>query len=163
MCDPVTMTVLAVASTGVGLYAQNEQASAQRDLIKGQAKAEREEARDRAEEELGDRVRANREARARARVAAGESGAMGASFAASINQSLADQDTEAALIQKNLQFSQRATGDRELQALTQARGVSALEAGLQLGSAGLQGYNTGLGLKAKATTPKKAAPPKLHK
>lgn len=149
MCDPVTMTVLAVASTGVSLYAQHETAKAQSDAIKTQQENERRETLERNEEELGQRVRAARESRARARVAAGESGALGASFAASMNQSLQDQDNDAALVAKNVAFSQRATDDRANTALSSIRSPSALEAGLQIGTAGVQGYDAGLSLQAK--------------
>lgn len=149
MCDPVTMTVLAVASAGVSTYAQHQTAKAQADALEVQAENERRETLERNEEELGQRVRAAREARARARVAAGESGAMGASFAASMNQSLQDQDNDAALVQKNVAFSQRATDDRLNSALSGIRSPSALEAGLNIASAGVSGYNTGLSLEAK--------------
>lgn len=154
MCIPVAalpavMTGLSVAATGVAVYAQHQTAKAQADAIGVQAENERRETLERNEEELGQRVRAAREARARARVAAGESGALGASFAASMNQSLQDQDNDAALIQKNVAFANRATNDRANTALADIRSPSALEAGLQIAGAGLQGYNAGLSLKAK--------------
>lgn len=149
MCDPVTMTTLAVASTGISLYAQHESAEAQADAIEAQEANEREEARERAEEEIGQRVRQAREARARALVAAGESGAMGQSFAVAMNQALQDQDMDTALVSKNLAHQQRAISDKANTARSQIRDPSAIEAGLQLATAGVSGYNTGLSLEAR--------------
>jgi hypothetical protein len=94
-------------------------------------------------------IKAQRAARERARVAAGESGAMGASFAASMNQSIQDQDMDAALASKNVAFAQRASADRAATALAGIRDPSALEAGLNIASAGASGYSTGLSIQAK--------------
>ena len=148
---------LSVASTAVSLYAQQQTAKAQRQQIGAQADREREEAHEQAEEELGQRIRASRERRAAMRVAAGESGALGASFAASLNQSLQDQDMDAALISKSAAFKQRGIDDRAAVALSQIRDPSALEAGLQIANAGMSGYRTGLGieqLRDAPTTPR---------
>jgi hypothetical protein len=146
---PYIMTGLSVASAGVGLYAQNQTAKAQASAIATQQEHEREETTAAAEEELGQRIRANREQRARARVAAGESGVGGQSFAASINQSLQDQDETVALAAKNVAFAQRGIDDRANTALAGIRSPSALEAGLSIASAGVQGYSTGLSLKER--------------
>jgi hypothetical protein len=150
MCEIISATTLAymsVASAAVGVYAQHQSAKAQRDAINAQQENEREEVHAQAEEELGQRIRTARERRARARVAAGESGALGASFAASINQSLADTDYDAAIVAKNSAFAQRGIEDRANVALSQIRDPSALEAGLQIATAGISGYQTGLGIE----------------
>lgn len=141
------MAVTSAALAGIGLYAQHQSAKAQAAALEAQAEAERRETLERNEEELGQRVRAAREARARARVAAGESGAMGQSFAAMLNQSLQDQDMDAALVAKNVAFSQRATNDRLATALSGIRSPSALEAGLQIATAGISGFQTGLAIR----------------
>ena len=162
MCEPISATTVmylsiasTVATTAVGLYAQSETAKAQRTQIQTQAASEREEVSDAAEEEIGQRIRASRERRARARVAAGESGALGASFAASINQSLADENMDAALVAKQSAFTQRGIADRAQTALSQIRSPSALEAGLQIAGAGVGGYQTGLGInKLRTAVPK---------
>lgn len=143
----VVMAGVSVAASGVGIYAQGQAAQAQSDQIQSQADNEREEIGEAAEEELGQRIRASRERRARSRVAAGESGALGASFAASINQSLSDSNMDAALINKQVGFAKRGVTDRANSALSQIRSPSALEAGLQIAGAGLSGYQTGLGLE----------------
>ncbi len=148
MCEPTTLAVLAIASTTVSMYAQHQTAKAQSDAIKAQQENERQEVLARQEEELGQKVRAARERRARAKVAAGESGALGASFIASINQSIQDQDMDAALAQKNVAFAQRGIDDRANTALAGIRSPSALEAGLAIASAGASGYSAGLGIQA---------------
>jgi len=149
------MMYISIASTAVSLYAQNETAKAQKEHIQVQQEHEREEVGEAAEEELGQRIRASRERRARARVAAGESGALGASFAASINQSLTDENMDAALVSKKAAFAQRGIDDRANTALSQIRSPSALEAGLQIATAGVEGYRTGLGIEnLRNATPK---------
>jgi hypothetical protein len=152
MCEPISATAMAWISVGtaaVGLYAQQETAKAQSEAIGNQQDAERDEIHEKSEEELGVRIKEAREKRARARVAAGESGALGASFAASINQSLADQDNTVALVQKNVAFAQRAVDDRANTALAGIRSPSALEAGLSIAGAGASGYSSGLSLEAR--------------
>jgi hypothetical protein len=149
MCEPTTLAILAIASTGVSMYAQHQTAKAQADAIKVQQEHESSEALERQEEELGVAIREQRAARERARVAAGESGAQGASFIASMNQSIQDQDMDAALAQKNVAFAQRASSDRAATALAGIRDPSALEAGLSMATAGASGYSAGLSIQAK--------------
>ena len=152
MCEVIsatTMTYLAIASSAVGVYAADQTAKAQKQNIETQQESERREVHEQAEEELGVRVKEAREKRARARVAAGESGALGASFAASINQSIQDQDNTAALVSKNVAFAQRGIDDRANTALAGIRDPSALEAGLSIATAGVSGYNSGLGIEAR--------------
>ena len=152
------MAVTSMATSAVGLYAQGQAAKGQRQQISSQQDNEREEVAESAEEELGQRIRASRERRERARVSAGESGALGASFAASINQSLADDNMDAALISKKAAFAQRGIDDRANSALSQIRDPSALEAGLQIAGAGLSGYQTGLGIQDLASAKAKNLP-----
>jgi len=150
MCEPTTLfAIVSVATAGVGVYAQHQTAKAQADAINAQRGNEREEALESTEEELGQRIRAARERRARARVAGGESGALGNSFIASVNQSLQDQDMDAALAQKNLAFSQRGTDDRANTALSSIRDPSAIEAGLNIATAGFQGYSAGQSIASR--------------
>ena len=146
---PYIMAGLSVASAGVTVYAKQQTAKAQASAIGVQQEHERQETTAAAEEELGQRIKANREQRARARVAAGESGVGGQSFAASINQSLQDQDETVALSAKNLAFAQRGIDDRANTALAGIRSPSALEAGLSIAGAGIQGYSSGLSLKSR--------------
>jgi hypothetical protein len=161
MCEPVTATTMmyiSIAGAAVGAYATHQTAKAQAAAIGVQQENEREEIAESAEEELGQRLRESRERRARARVAAGESGALGNSFAASINQSLADQNMDAALVSKKAAFAQRGVDDRANTALSQIRDPSALEAGLQIAQAGMAGYSTGLGIEKLKTAAPKGGP-----
>lgn len=151
MSATTAMAALSIASAATGLYASNQTAQAQADAIGVQRQNEADESLAIAEEKLGARVREGREKRARARVAAGESGALGASFAASINQSLSDENLDAALISKNLAFAQRGIDDRANSSLAGIRSPSALEAGLNIATAGIQGYNTGLSIESRTT------------
>ena len=143
------MTALSIASAGASMFAQHSAAKAQAKAIGQQQDAERSEANEKAEEEIGENLKVQRQARARALVAAGESGAQGASFMASINQSLQDQDEAIALAAKGVAFSNRATDDRANVARSQIRDVSAVEAGLNIAGAGISGYNSGLSIQAK--------------
>jgi len=138
------MAGLSVVTAATSMYAQQQTAKAQGKAIQTQADAERDEIGAAAEEDIGDRIRVSREKRARAMVAAGESGALGASFAASINQSLQDQNMDIAKVSKNSAFAQRGVTDRAGVALSQLRSPSALEAGLQIAGSGIQGYSAGL-------------------
>jgi len=136
MCEPISATAMmwiSIGTAAVSAYATDQTAKAQAGAIETQQENERREAKDIAEEELGVRVKEAREKRARARVAAGESGALGASFAAAMN----------------LSFTQRGISDRANTALAGINDPSALEAGLSIASAGLSGYNAGIGLEQR--------------
>lgn len=107
MCDPVTATILAVASAGTQIQGQRQQAKAQE---KVQARATKQEQQrylnqvssmrmQQAQEQVGmaQRIQASttkaREARATARVSAGEAGVAGLSVDALIN-SLTQQEAQ---------------------------------------------------------------------
>jgi hypothetical protein len=142
MCDPVSLTVAAIATTGVQIYATNQAAKQTFRAQNEQATAALEEKTDAAEEELGQRMKEFRRARSRARVAGGESGAQGQSFAVSLNQSVQDQNADAGIINKNLVLGQRQTLSDLRVANSQVRTVSSLEAGLRIGTAGLGAFST---------------------
>lgn len=147
MCEPATiMGAIAAIGSAAQARAVNKQAEAQSKALNIQAENEREEIQAATEEEVGQRVKAAREARARARVAAGESGALGASFAASINQSIQDQDNDIALASKNLAFKDRDIDDRLRTGMSNVRRVSGLEAGLSIATAAANGYVAGQSL-----------------
>jgi hypothetical protein len=146
------MAYISIASAAVGVYAQHESAKAQAEAIGNQAEGEREEAHAVAEEEMGESVRIAREKRARALTAAGESGALGQSFAVAMNQSIQDQDADLALAEKGLAFKSRGISDREGTALAGIRDPSALEAGLTIVGAGVSGYAAGEGIEQRRAT-----------
>jgi hypothetical protein len=146
------MTALSIATAATSLYAQQQTAKAQTKSVQAQADAEREEIGAAAEEDIGDRIKAARQRRARATVAAGESGALGASFAASINQSLSDEHLDVAKVAKNAAFASRGVTDRANVSLSQIRSPSALEAGLTIAGAGISGYRSGSELDRERTS-----------
>ena len=140
-CDPVTLTVAAIATTGIQIYTTNQAAKATFKAQNEQAKNALEEKQSAAEEELGQRLKEFRKTRARARVAGGESGAQGQSFAVGLNQTIQDQNADTGIINKNLVLSQRQTLNDLKTANSNVRTVSGLEAGLQIGTAALGKYS----------------------
>lgn len=161
MCDPVTLTIAAIATTGVQIYTTNQAAKATFKAQNDQAVAALDEKQSAAEEELGLRMKEFRKTRARARVAGGESGAQGQSFAVGLNQSLQDQNIDAGIINKNLVLGQRKILTDLENANASVRTVSGLSAGLQIATAGLGTFasataaanagSAGVTLKGKAT------------
>ena len=140
MCDPVTLTTLAIATTGYSIYQTNEAAKNQFQAQQQRTEAALEEQATQATEEIGARMKEYRKVRARARVAGGESGAQGQSFAVGLNQMLQDQDEDVALVSKNLSLGSRSTILDLASANASVRTVSGLEAGLQIGAAGASAY-----------------------
>lgn len=148
MCEPVTaMMAISAATAATSMYSQGQSAKAQSKAMKQAQASETAERKEATEEDLGARLRVAREQRSRARVAAGESGAAGASFAAQINQSLQDQDMSTALTAKNLAFSNNRSQDALGLALINTRGPSAVEAGLSIANATASGYQSGTSIK----------------
>lgn len=145
MCEPTTIALvgLSVASSVTSLVGQQSQANAQADALGKQRKAQAEEQAAQAEENLGQRVREGRRARARMRVAAGEAGISGNSFEAQISNSLFQQDQDSALIAKNLAFADRASQARTESAFASLDTSTPLSAGLQIANAGASGYLQG--------------------
>ncbi len=142
MCEPTTLAALAIASTGFSIYTQNQAARQQFRAQRQQAEAAMEEQQAAAEIELGARLKEFRKQRARARVAGGESGAQGQSYAVALNQSIQDQDEIAGIINKNLALGQRSTLLDLASANAATRTVSGLEAGLQIATAGTAAYSS---------------------
>jgi hypothetical protein len=130
-----------MAIAGIQVYSTNQAAKATFKAQNEQATSALEERTDAAEEELGQRMKEFRKARARARVAGGESGAQGQSFAVSLNQSVQDQNIEAGIVNKNLVLGQRKILTDLNVANASVRTVSGLEAGLQIGGAGLSAFS----------------------
>jgi len=141
MCEPVIMASLAVASTGFQIYQTNESAKSQFKAQHAQAEQALEEQQASATEDLGARMKEFRKTRARARVAGGESGAQGQSFAVALNQNLQDAGIQSGIIGKNLSLQQRSTLTDLESANARVRTVSGLEAGLRIASSGLGAYN----------------------
>jgi hypothetical protein len=140
MCGVTELTLLSIATTGFTVYQQNQAAKSTFKAQHKQAEAALEEQQSAAEEDMGQRLKQFRKQRARARVAGGESGAQGQSYAVALNQSLQDQDEVAGIISKNLSLGQRSKVMDLAAANSQVRTVSGLEAGLQIASSATSTY-----------------------
>lgn len=141
MCEPVSLTLAAMAVTGIQIYSTNQAAKQTFKAQNEQAVAALDEKQSAAEESMGQRMKEFRKTRARARVAGGESGAQGQSFAVSLNQSVQDQNIDAGIVNKNLVLGQRKILTDLESANSRVRTVSSLEAGLRIGSAGLGAFS----------------------
>lgn len=154
MCDPVTLTVMAVATTAAGLYTQAKSADAQEDAIREQLASTEEEIVDSEAAEINDRMRAARKEQGRIKVAAGEAGLQ---LGGSVEMLLKDSLMQASLSNERTMQN----GDRQVRAarseansmLSRIQKPTVLGAGLQLVSAGASTY---AGAKA-AQINKKAA------
>ena len=160
MCEPVSITMAIVSAAGVlaNVVATNSSAEDQFAAAHEQAENQMEENRAGAEENLGARLKEMRRVRARARVAGGESGAQGQSFAVGLNQMVQDQNMATAIVAKNVALGARSTNSQLKLANSNVRTVSGLSAGLQIATAGASGYMTGSAIKStlkKRTIPTK--------
>ena len=156
MClDPITAAGLAIATTGYQVYQTNRAAEAAFDAQNQQAANAIEEQQAAAEEEMGATLREYRKARARARVAGGESGAQGQSFSVSLNQYLQDADEAAGISTVNTRLGQRRILSDLDAANSQVRTISGLEAGLTIAGNATSAYR---GAKAAQTSHTPRAP-----
>lgn len=145
MCDLVTG--LAIASSAASIGGQAMAGRAQAKSIGRNAKIRAQQAGDAATERLGQRVKEARARRARARVAAGEAGVGGQSFEMMLQDSIGQQNRDAAKIAKNARWE--AKGIRSAAAAkTAGLGVNGLTAAAHLGSAGLSGYSQSLQIQS---------------
>lgn len=147
MCDPITLAVTAaVVSTAQavgGVIAQSKAAKAQTKAIKEQAAVVREENRMKASSELFDQGRAARREQGRIRAAAGEAG-LGLN-SGSIEGLLLDSAMQQELARDrsvaNMESRNRANVMETQSALSQIQKPTLLGAGLQIGSAALDGFS----------------------
>lgn len=145
MCEPVTIGLAIASAVGAmsGVAAQKAQGKAQRRSLEEQRRVQAEELSQQAEEQIGTRIRAARRERARATVAAGESGIGGNSFTAQLQDSLTQQGMDTAIIAKNLRIKDRASQANFTGAVNQtanpgpldflSAGISGASSGLQIG------------------------------
>lgn len=142
MCEPVTLGLAIASAVGsvAGVAGQAAQGRAQRRALLMQRQAQAEELQAQAEERLGARIRAARRERARARVAAAESGVSGQSFELMLKDSLMQQDMDVALTRKNLRIQDRASQARFASGVAQTAAPGALD----FITAGAGGFSSGL-------------------
>lgn len=98
MCEPTTVMIgLSALSIAMTAYAANEQKKA----TNAAAAVQQQQINDQASAETDNRIREAREARARARVGAAESGVMGGSVDALMSDILFQSGRDVSLIEKN--------------------------------------------------------------
>lgn len=148
MCDPITMTVLAVAGTAATLVTQSVAADAQNKAIGQQLQTSYNESAAATVAEENDHMRAARKEQARIKVAAGESGLQ---LGGSIEQLLLDSQMQTgqanARSLSNLETANNAARAQATSMYSQVEKPSLLGAGLQLASAGVSGYSQEQSLK----------------
>lgn len=149
MCDPITATVLAVATTAASVVSQVKTANAQEKALRNQMAVASEENRQVASAELFDQARAARIEKGRVLTAAGEAG-LGIN-SGSIQSLLTD-----IAMQKTLQGDRTIANMESRQAQNNAEAESAMSniskptvlgAGLQIASAGIGAYSNASSLK----------------
>lgn len=147
MCEPVSMTALAIASAGASAYGQLQGANAQVAAANEAAAAQAEEVEAQQSQQAGERIRAARREAARARVAAGEAGVAGNSFEAQLRQSFGAANQDIAVIAKQGGFTERSINTNLRSNTAGTRGITPLSTGLQIASAGASGYASGLQIR----------------
>lgn len=149
MCAPVAaMTALAVASSAASVYSQTQSANAQVDAANKQAQQAANQQAYATEAEMGERVKQARAEQAKMTVAAGEAGVGGLSFEAAITDSLLQQNLDLGAIQKQGQFNNAAI-KTNLESATAGTRINKVAAGLQVATAGANGYITGKNIEDK--------------
>ena len=141
------MAVISMASTAASLAGQQMSANAQAESMEENAQLRANQEADAAGQRIGGRAKQARRERARARVAAGEAGVAGQSFEAMLQNSLAQQNQDAAVIAKNSKMAGRAA-QSTARAKTAGSGVNPFAAAGSLASAGASGHSSGLQIKA---------------
>jgi hypothetical protein len=162
MCDPVTMTIMAVASTAAGIVGQVQSAKSQTAAIQAQATQAATEAASKASGETNDRLREARREQSRIKVAAGEAGLqLGGSIDLLLRDSQLQSSMAAGRIQDNQGRENGATSAEANSMLSRVTSPTLLGAGLQIAGAGIQGYGAGQSIQAqrpRVATPKAATP-----
>lgn len=149
MCDPLSATILAVASTAATIYSANRAADAQEAAIRDQLSMLEAESVTTETADVNEHLRAMRKEQARIRVAAGEAGLQLGS--GSIETLLKDSMMQTSLAASNTRLN--AERDRRAARAEANRGLSGIQkdtflgAGLKLASAGVSGWSQGSSLQ----------------
>lgn len=145
MCEPVSiMTALAVTSAAAGIVSQVKSAKAQEAAIREQLAENLEQNTDKAASEINERMREARREQGRIKVAAGEAGLQ---LTGSIDTLLRDSLMQSNLAETAIIDNRDRANDgayREAKSMmSQVESPTVLGAGLQLATAGMQGYSAG--------------------
>ena len=149
MCEPVTiMTALAVASTAANIVTQVKSAKAQQKAINEQYAEVVQQNNESATSQLNERLREQRREQGRIKVAAGESGLqLSGSIAGLLQDSLMQAGMAEDSINVNRDNANTAAGREAGSMMSRVEQPTVLGAGLQLATAGMQGYSAGVGIQ----------------
>jgi len=154
MCDPVTMTIVAVATSAAGIVGQVQSAKRQQAAIDAQYAQAQKEFAAKASAETNDRLREARREQSRIRVAAGEAGLQ---LGGSIDLLLKDSMLQSSLAAGRIQDNQgREIDNARAEADSMSSRIdkpTVLSAGLQIANAGLSGYQRGQSIKLSRPGP----------
>lgn len=144
MCDPISMTVAAVATAAAGVVTQVQAAKRQEAAIRDQLAISQKEIDNKATAELNDRQRAARREQARIRVAAGQAGLqLGGSIDSLLQDSLMQAGLAGERTLDNRAAEQRNVAAEANSMLSRVERPTLLGAGLQIANAGMNGYSQG--------------------
>jgi hypothetical protein len=149
MCDPISMTVLAVTTAAAGVVAQVQSAKYQQQAIDAQLAEMNQQIDTRETAELNERLRIQRKEQARIKVAAGEAGLQIGSpgIESLLMDSLMQTQLSAERTSLNTDMDRNKAAAEANAASSRVQGPTPLGAGLQIASAGLNGYAQGRSLK----------------
>ena len=144
MCYPMIMMGVMAASKSLQIMGQRRATEAQFGALANQRDAQNEEIAGKAGRQMGERVKQGRAERARLRVAGGEAGITGNSFAASLMDAAFQQSDDLSAISKDTDYAQRASEAQFQSSLAGIKSPGRLENSLQIGAAAAKGYASGL-------------------
>lgn len=148
MCDPITMTVLAVASTAAGIVGEVKAAKRNTAAVHEQLAEVKNQIDQKTGAEINERQRAARREQGRTKVAAGEAGLQ---LGGSIDLLLKDSAMQAGLSEErsldNRNNDVIAANREATSALSKIESPTILGAGLRIATAGMQGYSSGTSMK----------------
>jgi hypothetical protein len=151
VCDPITATVLAVATTAAGTITQIQSAKAQEKAIRSQMEAAANENRQIASAELFDQARAARVEQGRVLAAAGEAGlnVTGGSLQTLLTDIAMQKTLQGDRTIANMESRHAQNVAEGESMLSQTTRPTALGAGLQIASAGVSAYSSASSLKVQ--------------
>ncbi len=148
MCEPTTIMLgISLVAGAVSAVGQRRSAKGQMAAAATQRQVQGEEISAKAGREAGERVKQGRAERARLRVAGGEAGISGNSFAASLMDVAFQQNEDVTAVLQDAGFAQRGSEARFKSGLAGVKNPGAIETTLNIAKAGAQGYATGLQIK----------------
>ncbi len=158
MCDPFTMAAVAITSTAASIYTSNKAASAANKAIAAQLANTETEINKAETAEINDRMRAARKEQARIKVAAGEAGLqLGGSIELLLKDSLMQSQLSQERTRMNAQSQREAARAEANSMYSRNPKQTALGAGLQLASAGVNGWASGQSMQISREAADRAA------